>query len=242
MTTVEMTAAAMKGQLALKGQLAQDAEVLAAGVSEVLRRPEYQRVLRAWEVPGGLHVIDSVDPHVNPLPTPPHLEGPAPAGLDWAVAKMAASIGYPVERVIAPGGNPTYSGVAKYSDHLIEVNRTRSPLHQVKTACHETGHVILHRPGTPLHAMNLNRRAHELQAETFAWLLLRRLGVDSGLFSFAYIAKYGAVRIGAELLVQHAVERTVATVAGQVRWLAAGVTSQFCPRSGVGATHYDAAH
>jgi hypothetical protein len=235
MTTLEMAAGG------LKGQLAQDAEVLAAGITEVLRRPEYQRVLCAWEVPGGLQVVDSVDPHVNPLPSPPHLEGPAPAGAYWAVAKIAASIGYPIELVIAPGGNPTFSGVAKYSDHLIEVNRTRSPLHRVKTACHETAHVMLHRPGTPLHARNLPRRVHELQAETFAWLLLRRLGVDSSSFSFPYIAKYGYVRLGAELFVREAVEHTVADVAGQVRWLAAGVTSQFCPRSGAGAMHYDAA-
>jgi hypothetical protein len=240
MTAVELTAVAMKGQLALKGQLAQDAEVLAAGITEVLHRPEYQRVLRAWEVPGGLQVIDSVDPAVNPLPSPPHLEGPVPPGLYWAVAKVAASIGYPIELTIAPGGNPTYSGVAKYSEHLIQVNSTRSHLHRVKTACHESAHALLHRPGTPIHAQDLSRRVHELQAETAAWLLLRRLGVDSGSFSFPYIAKYGAVRMGAVLLVDSAAERAVATVAGPVRWLAAGVTSQFCPRSGAGSTRHDA--
>lgn len=206
----------------LKGQLAEDAEALAAGVAAVLRTPEYRRIL--WRYEDVLRVIDSTDHRVNPLPPVPRLDGPVPFGLLARVMHLIAGLDYATVLTSAPGGDPEYSGIAMYTSKLVGINIDRPELQQVKTGLHEAAHVMLHQPGTPLHAQDLPRRLHELQAEVTAWMTLRRLGIDSSARSFPYIAKYGAVRIGSNLLVQPAIEKAVMTVAGTVRWMAAGLT------------------
>lgn len=66
-----------------------------------------------------------------------------------------------------------------------------SPAQRVKTLSHELAHAMLHE-GAP------DRQLAELEAESVAYVVCSALSVDSGAYSFGYVAGWA----GGELIVR----------------------------------------
>jgi len=85
-----------------------------------------------------------------------------------------------LERVPLP---KAMSGVYNSKTHHITVSSTLSPNAAFKTLIHETAHALLHRDST-------ERIQAELEAESCAYLVCAELGLDTGSYSFAYLADW----------------------------------------------------
>jgi hypothetical protein len=169
-----------------------DRAALTSGVCGVLMSAAYQEILHSYPA----EVLDSLDREVNPLPRPPLLEGTDDEAIFARLLPVIGLYGYRVEVTNVMTFDPVANGATWHKQRLVQINAARSPLHRAKTLAHESAHVALHGLSE---AMGAPPRVRELHAETFAWVLMRRLGIDSGNFSFPFIAKYGAVRQGALL-------------------------------------------
>ena len=85
-----------------------------------------------------------------------------------------------LERVPLPTGvNGTYHS----REHRIILSSTLSPNGAFKTLIHEIAHALLHRDAT-------ERTQAELEAESCAYLVCAELGLDTGSYSFAYLADW----------------------------------------------------
>ena len=85
-----------------------------------------------------------------------------------------------LERIPLPTGvNGTYHN----REHRIILSSTLSPNGAFKTLIHETAHALLHREAT-------ERVQAELEAESCAYLVCAELGLDTGSYSFAYLADW----------------------------------------------------
>ncbi len=82
-------------------------------------------------------------------------------------------------RVLPQGAQGVYESRA----HRITVSSTLSPNASFKTLIHETAHALLHRDAT-------ERVQAELEAESCAYLVCAELGLDTGSYSFAYLADW----------------------------------------------------
>lgn len=60
----------------------------------------------------------------------------------------------------------------------------------LKTAFHETAHKLLHDPKSELSTVNSSRNEKEVQAESVAFMVEDRLGLDTSEYSFPYIASW----------------------------------------------------
>jgi len=74
-------------------------------------------------------------------------------------------------------------GVYHSREHRITVSSTLSPNAAFKTLIHESAHALLHREST-------ERTQAELEAESCAYLVCAELGLDTGSYSFAYLADW----------------------------------------------------
>jgi antirestriction protein ArdC len=90
----------------------------------------------------------------------------------------AGLIGYSVQWTELPDG---LNGDCSFDLRRIRVEARNSSAQQVKTLAHELAHALLHQGQT-------DRRVAELEAESTAYVVCRRLGVDTGLYSFGYVA------------------------------------------------------
>ena len=85
-----------------------------------------------------------------------------------------------LERVPLP---KAMSGVYNSKTHHITLSSTLSPNAAFKTLIHESAHALLHREST-------ERTQAELEAESCAYLVCAELGLDTGSYSFAYLADW----------------------------------------------------
>ena len=85
-----------------------------------------------------------------------------------------------LEYKVLPNG---VSGVYDSRKHRITVSSTLSPNAAFKTLIHETAHALLHRDAT-------ERVQAELEAESRAYLVCAELGLNTGSYSFAYLADW----------------------------------------------------
>ena len=93
---------------------------------------------------------------------------------------VADLIGYSVRWTELPEG---LNGDCSFDLRRIRVEARNSSAQQVKTLTHELAHALLHQGQT-------DRRLAELEAESTAYVVCRRLGVDTGLYSFGYVASW----------------------------------------------------
>jgi len=107
-----------------------------------------------------------------------NIEGDAPAAYREGLIRLAAQIGYSVEYAELPG---TRNGDCSYDLRRIRVESRNQPSHQVKTLVHELAHAMLHQGQG-------DRALSELEAESTAYIVCRSLGLDSGEYSFGYVA------------------------------------------------------
>jgi antirestriction protein ArdC len=107
-----------------------------------------------------------------------NLEGDDPAACFDALRERALRLGYSVQLAELPG---TTNGDCTYALRHIRVESRNHPAQQVKTLAHELAHALLHESV-------IDRALAELEAESTAFVVCRALGLDSGDYSFGYVA------------------------------------------------------
>lgn len=60
----------------------------------------------------------------------------------------------------------------------------------LKTAFHETAHKLLHDPKSEMATVKSSRNEKEVQAESVAFMVAEKLGMDTSEYSFPYIASW----------------------------------------------------
>ena len=86
-------------------------------------------------------------------------------------------------------------GYYDVSTHEIVVKTGMSEMQTIKTLIHEVMHSILHGKD----ALKVDAHTREIQAESAAYVVCQHLGIDSGEYSFGYIASWAADKSDAEL-------------------------------------------
>jgi antirestriction protein ArdC len=107
-----------------------------------------------------------------------NLEGEDPAALFDTLCGQADRMGYSVESVELPG---TTNGDCTFALRRIRVESRNQPAQRVKTLAHELAHALLHAGAD-------DRALAELEAESAAYVVCRSLGLDTGEYSFGYVA------------------------------------------------------
>lgn len=145
-----------------------------------------------------VQVYDIADTDGEPLPTILNpLQGDAPTGMLDALHRHADTAGVPVaftsaadDSLLARGANG-YAARDNDGNVRIVVSADLSPAQQAKTFAHELGHVMLgHLDSNASTAGHLDRADQELEAESFAYMVTSSWGVDSGDYSFGYVAAW----------------------------------------------------
>lgn len=76
----------------------------------------------------------------------------------------------------------------------IVINSGMSDLQSIKTAIHETAHCLLHDPLKEVEEASKNKRGQEVEAESVAFVVATKLGLDTSDYSFTYVAAWSATR------------------------------------------------
>ena len=85
----------------------------------------------------------------------------------------------------------TINGSCHYNDQvadMIEINNENEPTMKAKTTAHELAHATLHTPAV-YHAHN-DKSLEELEAESVAFVVMHNFGINSGEYSFLYLASW----------------------------------------------------
>jgi antirestriction protein ArdC len=107
-----------------------------------------------------------------------NLEGDDPTACFGLLEGRARALGYSVDLTDLPGGT---NGDCNFTLRRIRVEERNHPAQRVKTLAHELAHALLHDGG-------VERSLAELEAESTAYVVCRSLGLDSGDYSFGYVA------------------------------------------------------
>lgn len=89
------------------------------------------------------------------------------------------------------------NGYYHITENYIAIQADMSVNHTIKTMIHETAHSILHREGGK--ESSAWRHTMEMQAESIAYIVCKYLDIDSGKYSFPYIASWSKDKTGEEL-------------------------------------------
>jgi len=133
-----------------------------------------------------VYVFDVSQTEGEPLAAPPstHLTGHEDtASAVWDhLAAFATSKGIPVELTddLPLGVNGSYN----LTTRCIRVTASRPAIHRAKTLAHELGHALLHADASNSH----ERPIMEVEAESVAYVVLQHFGLDTGDYSFGYVA------------------------------------------------------
>ena len=158
------------------------------------------------------HVFDVSQTEGRPLPEVPAvpISEDAPDALWDLLAAQVADAGYELHRADTAPAN----GVTDFVAKTVEVSEQISGAMACKTLAHELAHVNLH-PAAGLGG--ISREQAEVEAESVAYLVTSAAGVDSGSYSFPYVALWSrgdasVVMAAAERAIRTA--RTILTTAG----------------------------
>jgi len=133
------------------------------------------------------------------------LAGDDPAGHYTTLLGVASSIGFSVED---HQFNGMTNGDCCHSERRIRVEARNTPAQRVKTLAHEIAHALLHESFD-------NRALAELEAESTAYVVCQALGIDSGDYSFGYVATWaggGEQAIAGIKASCERIQRTAATI------------------------------
>jgi hypothetical protein len=97
-----------------------------------------------------------------------------------ASTRLLLGIGFTVVNHEFEGGT---NGDCNHAEHRIRVEVRNSPAQRVKTLAHEIAHALLHEKFD-------SRPLAELEAESTAYVVCQALGIDSGDYSFGYVANW----------------------------------------------------
>ena len=130
------------------------------------------------------HVFDIAQTDGDPLPqVATRLVGEDPHDAYNRLSSFAGGIGYSVQRDRLEGEK---NGDCTYDIHRIRVRDGLSPAASVKTLAHELAHAILHAPN--VRPPDATAELVELEAESVAYVVCSGLDIDSGAYSFGYVA------------------------------------------------------
>ena len=90
------------------------------------------------------------------------------------------------------------NGFYRPKENQIVVKKGMTEAQTIKTLLHETAHARLHNPGGP--AKEADRRTKEVQAESIAYVVSGRLGLDTSEYSFGYVAGWAGSKDVKELM------------------------------------------
>ncbi len=143
-------------------------------------------------------VYDVSDTEGDPLPddvTVSLLEGDDAAGLLKLALAFIESKGFTCEFVPSIPGSDANGDMNPVAKHVRVCTEGRDERQQAKTAIHEAAHVVLHTGGTGTGkkgGISLPREQKEVEAESVAFIVSRYFGVDTGAYSFGYVAGWAA--------------------------------------------------
>ena len=81
-------------------------------------------------------------------------------------------------------------GYYSITENRIVINKEMSDIQTLKTLFHEAAHSILHNPALNLSTSTVSRNEKEVQAESTAFIIASRYGIDTSDYSFPYIASW----------------------------------------------------
>jgi hypothetical protein len=149
-------------------------------------RPRY-----TWQIVGVKPVsvfdVSQVDPPVKRPPAPQLLTGQAPAGLWESMSDLARIEGFRVTR----GDSGEANGFINYVDREIRVRDGIDDAQAVKTLAHELGHLFTITPADA-DVYPTQRELREVEAESVAYMVMAAHGLDSGQYTFNYVAGWAA--------------------------------------------------
>lgn len=137
------------------------------------------------------HVFDISQTDGDPLPgsdrdRPALLTGQAPEYLWDGLALQVAEAGFRLSLETPPGAA---NGLTSFAERHVLVRPELEDAQRVKTLAHELGHVSLHEPADVLDRRALVCRGQrEVEAESVAFLVTSAHGMETGQYSFPYVA------------------------------------------------------
>lgn len=150
-----------------------------------------------------VHVFDISQTEGQDLPDldsvrPTLLDGDAPEGVWDALVDQANGADFEVIRSRRGREN----GYCDFSNKQIAVRPDAAPAQAIKTLIHELAHALLHSGELPR-----SKEVAEVEVESVAYIVCDALAVDSGDYSFAYVARWTA---GSTDLLRETGERVIA--------------------------------
>lgn len=138
---------------------------------------EAEQRLRGFKV---AHVFDISDTDGEELPVvmPQLLSGDGAEDLWGVVSSIVEDEGYLIERSDCRPAN----GVTNFSTKTVTIRPDLEGAQALKTLCHELGHIVAQ------HQANNDRERSEVEAESIAYLICGSHGLDSGDYTFPYVA------------------------------------------------------
>ena len=112
---------------------------------------------------------------------PKLLDGDAPEGIWDVLVAQSESAGFEVIR----NRRGSENGYCDFSSKQIAVRPDVAPAQAVKTLIHELGHALLHSEELPK-----SKEVAEVEVESVAYIVCDAIGLDSGDYSFAYVARW----------------------------------------------------
>ena len=136
-----------------------------------------------------IYVFDVSQTSGEPVPEYAHdLDGEIEEEhLEAVISAVRSVTGLPVDAEDITGGA---KGYYSYSEQRIVIQSGLSGAQAVKTAIHECAHALLHDPDKNMLTANTTRNDKEVQAESVAYIVASRYGLDTSEYSFPYIASW----------------------------------------------------
>jgi antirestriction protein ArdC len=163
-----------------------------------------------------VHVFDISQTEGEELPDldavhPKLLDADAPDGIWDALVAQADGAGFEVIR----NQRGSENGYCDFSSKQIAVRPDVAPAQAIKTLIHELGHALLHSEELPR-----SKEVAEVEVESVAYIVCDALGLDSGDYSFAYVARWAE---GDCELLKSTAQRVTECAAGVLEGLEGGV-------------------
>lgn len=95
----------------------------------------------------------------------------------------------PVEETVLSSG---IHGCYRPKQEVIQIQKNMPQLQTIKTLVHEIAHASLHNRQN--NGEQLSHEQKEIEAESIAYILCRHFGLDTGEYSFGYLAGYSSSR------------------------------------------------
>ena len=112
------------------------------------------------------------------------LTGDLPGDAYSQLRNVARGLGFSVQEEFLKQGT---NGECSHIERTIRIEARNDERQQVKTLAHELGHAILHEPGE---GRPTSRALLELEAESVAYVVCQNLGIETGDYSFGYVATW----------------------------------------------------